>query len=244
MTLKSACTFVLLLLSTALFAQKGDKNEGVIEYRITTNLHKLLPPEQEALKARLPETQTFSYELLFNAEESLFRFLEDEEETSGGGFMMQMARQTETYLNWKERLKLEPREVAGTAYLIQDSLSTPAWKLSMDTEEVRVLKGFKCKKAVLQDTARKQEIVAWYTEEIRVPSGPQAFHSLPGMIMEININEGAILMVPTSVKFRKLKKNEMKRPSGGKQVSNAQFREEMEELRKKNGGRGGFMFRN
>lgn len=64
------------------------------------------------------------------------------------------------------------------------------------------------------------------------------------MIMEINIGEGAIVMVTTSVKFRNLKKNEMKRPSGGKQVSNAQFREEMEELRKKNGGRGGFMFRN
>ncbi len=243
MTLKSVCTLALLLLSTALFAQKGDKNEGVVEYRITTNLHKLLPPEQEALKARLPETQTFSYELLFNAEESLFRFLEDEEEISRGGFMVQMARQTETYLNWKERLKLEPREVAGTAYLLQDSLSTPAWKFGGD--EVRVLKGFNCKKAVLQDTARKQDIVAWYTEDIRVPSGPQAFHSLPGMIMEININEGAILMVPTSVKFRKLKKNEMKRPSGGKQVNNTQFREEMEELRKKNGGRGGgFMFRN
>ena len=243
MTLKSVCTLALLLLSTALFAQKGDKNEGVVEYRITTNLHKLLPPEQEALKARLPETQTFSYELLFNAEESLFRFLEDEEEISRGGFMVQMARQTETYLNWKERLKLEPREVAGTAYLLQDSLSTPAWKFGGD--EVRVLKGFNCKKAILQDTARKQEIVAWYTEDIRVPSGPQTFHSLPGMIMEININEGAILIVPTSVKFRKLKKNEMKRPSGGKQVNNTQFREEMEELRKKNGGRGGgFMFRN
>ena len=79
------------------FAQN---NEGVIRFEEKVNMHRSLPPEAADMKAMIPEFRTQKSELLFNATESLYRNVEDEdedEEVSGGGVNIRMQRPEATY---------------------------------------------------------------------------------------------------------------------------------------------------
>jgi GLPGLI family protein len=86
----------------------------------------------------------------------------------------------------------------------------------------------------------KMSVTAWYAENLPLPVGPDMMHSLPGTILEIDVNDGEAVTKVVKIDLRKLKKSEMKVPDEGKKVTREEFRKEMEELRKSMPG-GGFM---
>jgi GLPGLI family protein len=53
------------------------------------------------------------------------------------------------------------------------------------------LLNYPCKKAT-RTNERGQEIEAWYTEAIPTAAGPESFASLPGAILQLDINKGEI----------------------------------------------------
>ncbi|MEO8584155.1 MAG: GLPGLI family protein, partial [Flavitalea sp.] len=75
------------------------------------------------------------------------------------------------------------KQVFEKKFVINDSLSKMKWKISPET---RTIAGFECRKAVgiMCDSVY---VVAFYTEEIPVSSGPESFNGLPGMILGIVI---------------------------------------------------------
>ncbi len=228
----------LCFLSTALIAQ--EKNEGVIMYEVKVNMHRRIPAERAELKNRIPEFQTFRTQLLFNANASFYTTLEDEEDDTAGGAggrmrMFMRGMSSDTYLDFSQDVKIEAREILGKKYLIKDTLKAPAWKL---TDETQTVSGLVCRKAILEVVAENpqfnQNVVAWYADNIFLPVGPDRFHSLPGTILSVDVNDGEVVINATALNFRPLKKNELKEPKGGKEVTNEEFRKEMEEIRKQN----------
>ena len=87
------------------------------------------------------------------------------------------------------------------------------------------------------------DVVAWYTPQIPVSNGPMHLGQLPGMILEVDINDGQTMIVATDVSFEPLKRGSIKAPSRGKKMSREAFREleaekekEMEEAYGSSGG--------
>jgi len=69
------------------------------------------------------------------------------------------------------------------------------------------------------------------------------FGGLPGMIMEANANDGEVIFTAKKIEFKKLSKDDFRKPSGGKKVIEAEFTKQreawMKEMGIQNGGSGG-----
>lgn len=232
---------VMVIAASSLHAQQ---TEGVITYEVRLNMHKGLSPERQNMKAMIPEFRTYKQELFFNANESLYKTLiedEEEEESSGGGITMRFKQpKVETYVNQETEKLISLQEFFGKTYLINDTLKVSPWKFGTETKTIM---GYECKQAFFTDESRpdrKQEITAWYTDKIRPFLGPESFGSLPGAVLAVDINNAERVIVCKKVEMRPLKKNELKEPTSGEKVTRAEFRKKMDDQRKemeKNGGR-------
>lgn len=234
---------VCLAAAQVVLAQNSD---GVITYEVKVNLHRRLPPGQEGRKAMIPEFRSTKQQLFFNSSESMYKALiEEEEETHGHGgggmvFRMQQAND-EVYINSGSSAIVSKREFMGKDYLIDDTLKISPWKLDAGTKEIQ---GYACKMAYYTDESqpdRKQEITAWYTDQLRPMLGPERFGSLPGTVLAIDINNGERVIVARKIEFRELKKSEMKIPTTGQKTTQAEFRKIVDETMKQMGGSGGRM---
>jgi len=242
---------VCIAAAEVVFAQ-NQGTEGVITYEMKINLHRRIPPGQEARKAMIPEFRTTKQQLFFNESESIYKpVIEDEEEDMMAGhegnggmrFRFQQAND-EIYINPGNTTIVAKREFMGKEYLIDDTLKISPWKLGSETKEIQ---GYPCKMAWYVDERqpdRKQEITAWYTDQLRPMLGPEMFGSLPGTVLAIDINNGERVIVARQVEFRQLKKNEIKVPEKGQKVTQAEFRKIQDEAMKQMGGSGRMIIRN
>lgn len=82
-------------------------------------------------------------------------------------------------------------ETIGKTYHIEGEINPYKWKILTEIKEVN---GYVCMKAETKDTTKNQTIIAWFTDQIPVPTGPELFEGLPGLILEIDINDGAIII--------------------------------------------------
>ena len=235
MKINALFLFIALFLPLFLSAQN---NEGIIRFEEKVNMHRTLPPDAEDMKAMIPEFRTHPNELLFNATESLYRNAEEEEEEepvqSGGAVIRLQRPETIVYRNFSTGRKAEFREFFGKNYLIEDTLARPNWKVTGETKQVL---GYNCTKATTTDTLRKREITAWFTDALALTSGPSNYGQLPGMILELDINNGEIMVSAKKVEFKKLKKGEIEAPTKGEKVTDAEFQKLMADRLRENGGR-------
>jgi GLPGLI family protein len=229
----------------------GQVAEGVITYEVKINLHRTLPPDRQDMKDRIPEFRVLKHQLAFNSTESLYTpVIEDEEDDADvgpgggprGGRMRFRGPQSDYYVDQADTKVVIRREVMGKYYLIDDTLKIAAWKFGTATRNVI---GHECRQAMYYDSARKQNIVAWYAPTLKPFLGPELFNTLPGAVLEVNINDGERIITAKNVEMRPLKKNELKVPSQGTRVTPAEFRKIMDEQAERmraNGG--GMMIRN
>jgi GLPGLI family protein len=89
----------------------------------------------------------------------------------------------------------------GKTIIISDSLQKPDWKIKNDIKEVA---GHICMNAVYYDSLRYQKVEAWFALDIPISAGPDRFCGLPGLILEVNINNGAKIITAESIEFKAL----------------------------------------
>lgn len=210
------------MIAIALFQGAGAQiKEGKIIYEQKIDMHRRMQDEQ--MKAMIPQFRTSKYELNFADNQSIYKIQEEEpditENTGHGNVMMKFAgANAEYYKNFSTQKQVEKRELADKDYIIEDSLHHISWKLEDDTKTVL---GYNCKKASGK-TERGSDVIAWYTEEIPMSSGPESFNGLPGMILQVDINKEEFLI--TAVNLEKTAdKKELKVPSKGKKISPTDF---------------------
>jgi len=217
------------------------QTQGSITYDVKVNLHRRLPPERADMKSMMPEFRTTKSQLFFTENESLSKpLIEDEvEEMEGGGPQIKIAQpNNEYYLNQGLGKSISKMEFMGKDYLITDTLKVSPWKFGSETKTIQ---GYLCKQAFYTDESipdRKQEITAWYTDQIRPFLGPERFNTLPGTVLAVDINNAERYLVATKIEFRPLKKNELKVPASGQKTTQAEFNKYMQEQMKKMGGGG------
>lgn len=255
---------LLLIVGVAisLFAQAQTK-EGKVTYERTMQLTAprtngaSIPPEIQAQLDKMPRSRTDQYELLFTPEHSLYQYLpsandEGNQGFSGGGLTIQMRgpQGATTYVDFAKSERIDQREVMEKEFVVTDTLTKLQWKLSEETKTVlnftahkatattvnqrprMTMENGQMKREMIADTVK---VIAWYTTQVPVPAGPDYAGQLPGLILELDVNNGR--SVTKAIAFApKVSANTIKAPSDGKKVTAAEFDKErdkiLEEMRK------------
>ena len=194
-------------------------------------MHKRLPPENENMKSMIPQFSTFKMQLAFSGEQSLFTSMEqnddirDQAGQDGQRMVIRMnAGNDQVYKDYAAGKVTELRELGPKKYLVEDSIRKLAWKL---TEDTMTIKGFHCKKAQTKNR-QGDNVVAWYTEEIPCPSGPDQFGGLPGLILQVDLGDG--WMVSKAVEISTQPSGMVvKAPEGGKKITREEFQKMRDE---------------
>jgi len=263
----------LISISTSAIAQM---KEGKISYERKINMHRNLPdpqmksmvPEFRTDKFELIFNESVSLFRSVVDDEAPDPFA-NAGGGGGGGMRMSFRMPTaNTYTDLAKQMQYEERAFFEKEFLIIDSLKQHKWKLS---EETKTIAKQLCKKATTMVTApqvrmrismgggnntdttantprapKETELVVWYAENIPVSFGPDNYSGLPGVIMEIDQDNGANVTTAVEVSA-KYPKKELVAPTKGDKMNRAQFQENMQKLmqdmQRGGGGMGGMRIR-
>lgn len=212
----------------------------------------------------LPKSLTRQFELLFSNNQSLWQPLADLNQEANqmagpsGGPMVNFVRiggaDAVTYHNFEKGIRVSERELPAKTYLVEEPITKLNWKL---TDESKAILGHKAFKATADristrmvvnmdngQTTRKEvpdtsKIVAWFAADIPVPAGPDFQGQLPGLILELDINNGRTIFRALELS-PKVNASAIKAPSRGKKVSAEDFAKEqtkmMDQMMQNRGG--------
>jgi GLPGLI family protein len=153
----------------------------------------------------------------------------------------------DTLTNYKWNMESESRVIGGyTCY--KATTVIPASKTDFRNfrpkkEEEPKTEEVKEKKTSFMDEIdlpKEITITAWYTPEIPVSQGPEAYWGLPGLILEVN--DGKTTILCSKIVMNVKEKAEIKQPNNGKVVTQKEYDDtiikKMEEFRQMNQGQG------
>jgi len=265
---------LLIALTSLTTVATAQMKEGKISYERKINMHRNLPdpqmksmvPEFRTDKFELIFNENVSLFRSVVDEEAPDPFA-NAGGGGGGGMRMNFRMPTaNTYTDMAKQMQYEERAFFEKEFLIIDSLKQYKWKLS---EETKTIAKQLCKKATTMITSpqmrmrvsiggnntdttantprapKETELVVWYAENIPVSFGPDNYSGLPGVIMEIDQDNGATVTTAVEVSA-KYPKKELVAPTKGDKMNRAQFQENMMKLvqdMQRGGGMGGMRIR-
>ncbi len=170
------------------FAQTQFITSGRVEYEKTYNQHSVLDDERsdhewiQQMPKNFPKFVRDLYELQFAGNKSSFKLAKEAPDNK----YLWRDKPSTTDVTVKDcetnRITLQ-KEVFETQYLLQDSMRNYQWRI---TDETRTIAGFECKKAVTK-ICDSVYVVAFYTDQIMISSGPESFGGLPGLILGLAV---------------------------------------------------------
>ncbi len=128
------------------------------------------------------------------------------------------------YKFFPEQKKIHQTGMMGKSFVIKDQLHKHKWKIT--NEKIKFL-GYECQKAVVED--EDNFIVAWFTPQIPVTTGPGGLHGLPGLILMASFNDGEREVQAQEVNLQELEAKAIVIPSDGKKVTQEQYDKIQEE---------------
>lgn len=185
--MKKLMTLLFIFACLTSFSQARFISAGRIEFERKYNQHSQFEGEGDniwvgEMKKNYPKMVTDFYELKFNSEKSVYKLLKENPDNK----YLWMGKPSESDVAVKDLTKGTlsiQRDVFEQTYIIQDSLRQLEWRI---TDETRTIAGFECKKAVTR-ICDSVYVVAFYTNQILVNSGPESFSGLPGMILGLAV---------------------------------------------------------
>jgi GLPGLI family protein len=170
-------------------AQTQFITSGRVVYEKTLNQHKGIEDQAEnniwmqTMMKAYPKIIKDQYELRFDENKSAYKLAKENPDNK---YIMWGTKPTETdgvIQDLQSKTVSTQREVFENTYIIKDSLRNLDWRI---TDETREIAGFECRKAVTK-ICDSVYVVAFYTDQIAVSSGPESFGGLPGLILGLAI---------------------------------------------------------
>ena len=226
----------------------AQQTEGEVVYTETVQMTIDLPDDMdEKMKAMIPKSRSFSRSLIFNEKESVYdewepgenEDLEVEHEEDGMEFKMVMrAPENIYYSDLENKTFIHKQDFFGRIFLINGDAIPYQWKL---TGEQKKINDYICQKATCQH--EEDNITAWFTPQIPISTGPNGYTGLPGLILEVDINDGQRTIRSEKFFLEQSENKKIEKPSKGKKVSKEEFdkirEEKMKEMEMETGGQGG-----
>lgn len=237
--------FSLLILSAEMASAQ---TSGMIVYEEKMDLHKNLPPERQDMKDMIPQFNISKFELIYSGDESLYRAQKQEElpttSTAAGGPPMGMRfgggrANRVVYKDLAKDTMIDSRDFMQKQFLITGPPSPRKWKIG---KKQKVILGYNCMEASFrQDSVTS--MIAWFTPQLPVSNGPSDYQGLPGMILQVDVNDGLRMVTATEIKLDSVDTTVIVAPNKGKEVTPEEFEkireEKMKEMGMQQGGPAG-----
>jgi GLPGLI family protein len=167
--------------------------------------------------------------LYFTADASLYKndpsakneggMVEDEDGGDGQHVRIQMdAPDNRTYCDLKNSQRVDQRDFMDRKFLITTDLKSPDWKLTGNQKNIL---SYPCQEATR--TKDDKKITVWFTTSIPVFTGPSSFCGLPGLVLEVNINDGDQVIIASTIKLNEVDATKIEKPKDGKKVTEEEF---------------------
>ncbi|MGZ4035235.1 MAG: GLPGLI family protein [Bacteroidia bacterium] len=245
---------IIFLMSLVTFGKTQAQNtEGVITYeekiKMELNFGDGQPPPMVD-STLLPKEHKMKRFLYFTSETSMYLPDKTEpggedirKEADGAEIHIKMDQpDNKTYCDLKNNKLIDQREFMTRKFLIESDINRSDWKL---TGKQKMILNHNCQEATKQEGDNK--ISVWFTSEIPLSTGPSRFIGLPGMVLEVNINDGKQVVTATNIEFKTVDKTVFVKPKEGKKVTREEFNkivdEKTKEMEKENGGNGNIIIK-
>ena len=219
---------------------------------------RLSEAQKKQVAARLKNRLEKKYILTFNKQEASFKEDVKIDAISGatdswGAYFSR----GEQYKNIKDTQLIQSQEFYGKRFLVKDNLYKIDWTLGIETKQIGEYTCYKAKAFVPYielnwynfswsdlrndentDAEKKEEenmvvVEAWYTPQIPLAHGPGEFWGLPGLILEVSVNNTTLLC--TEVTISKGETVQIEAPDRGTEITKEKYsktiREKMGEMR-------------
>jgi len=248
--LKKIFTVISLTIAATITAQDF---QGVATYKSHRKVDFKMDDEkqnaelQEQIQAQLRKQFQQEYTLKFTKNESIYKKVEQLNKpnpmaNSGMIITVSQGGANSLYKNIKEDRYVNKTDLYSKLFLIKDKLNAPKWVLGTETKNIGNYTCFKAsyteeiENMTLNDDDEpitekvERTVTAWYTPQIPVNNGPQDFHGLPGLILEVN--DGSLTLICSKIVMNPKETFDIKEPTKGKQVTQTEFDEIMEKKNK------------
>ncbi|MBL7707333.1 MAG: GLPGLI family protein [Taibaiella sp.] len=223
---------IQLLPAWPLYAQFSSK--GSIDFTRSVNMRLSMQLEasdefknstyfKEQIK-KTPTNYATYFKMSFNEQASQYFFDKAGEVATGMFWDNKVAAENTVIQDFVQHKLTAQKEIYEKNYIINDSLPRYQWKIH---DDVREIAGYQCRKAttVINDSV---VVVAYYTDQILVSSGPESFGGLPGMILGLAIPRLYTTWFATKVTDVELSEKEIKKIKKGKIVDFKTLQKEIE----------------
>ncbi len=139
--------------------------------------------------------------------------------SSSSKFLSLVAYDNIVYSDFSLGLIKQRKHILGETYLVEDSLKAVKWKI---TDELREICGYTCRRAngLFMDSIY---VVAFYTDQIVAPSGPESFLGLPGTILGVALPHLYVTWFATEVRTNLFSFPSSSFSNVGRKVSNLEL---------------------
>ena len=225
---------------------------------------------QNQIKAMMKKQFEKTYTLSFNISESVYQeeqSIDNAGQSGGMSMIMGSFQGGKRYKNVKTNIYKEETEFFGKPFLIEDKLEDYQWELIDESKQIGQYVVFKAiatqkvdsldfteyerKEKSKTDTIvspldefklpKEKKIIAWYTPQIPIKTGPNEYWGLPGLILELK--SGKTTMLCSKIVLNPKEPVDIEVPKKGKSVSRDEYKKlmkdklkEMESMYRSNGG--------
>ncbi|MCF8715828.1 GLPGLI family protein [Joostella atrarenae] len=226
MRLKNYINVVLLIFTFSIYGQQTH----VITYGVTSNIDfgkiKINQVKEMMLEVE-NEISNYEFELVVNKNQSTFKKKKSLDNDSNNERISLIAiamchADQQWYFDASNNIQLCYREIFGEKFLISNNIEESPWVL---TNETKIIGGYKAYKAKTTRTfigsngLQEGDVEAWYTPKIAMNHGPLGFVGLPGLIIELSIQNTTFQLA----EIKSLKKGEIEPPTQGIKITETEF---------------------
>jgi GLPGLI family protein len=202
---------------------------GKIEYEKKTNIHAVFKDNSDGendswyqeIISKAPKFKSTFFELTFDTAKSIYKPGREVEMSYKGWTGDGPAADNIVVSDFLNKKVKAIKHVYEQKFLVQDSIRNMHW---VEKGEIRIIENFKCHKAVGR-ICDSVYVVAFYTEDIVSPGGPEMFGGLPGMILELAIPRLHTTWVADKIELLSPKETDFDIPDKGKKVNEKQLYE-------------------
>jgi len=229
---------------------------------------RLSEAQKKQVAARMKNRLEKTYVLTFNKTESFFKEDEKLDAMSGATDSWgKNFAQGDQYKNVKDNLLVQSQEFYGKKFLVKDKLQKIEWKMGSETKQIGNYTCFKAMAlipsdelswynfswgkmrrntqqtdsigAVKEPEIKMTQVEAWYSPQIPVGHGPSEFWGLPGLILEVSMDDTTMLC--SKIVINPKETIEIKAPKRGEEINKEDYQatvlEKMQDFRNNRGRR-------
>lgn len=235
---------IALFSTIAICGQSSNTGSGRIYFEERSRIELKLEGDAEGLASRLPRERKAEKILVFNSDAMLFEngnsVVDDEmaNQHDDGNLRINMivSGENRIYTDLKTKKVIEQKDFMNRIFLVEKDIPQIDWKMTGNQKEIL---GYTCYEATKTDTAGLIT-TAWFTPDIKIEGGPQGLGSLPGMILEADINKGSRIYTAKSIESLKPEEMKIHPPKDGRKISEEEYKklvaEKLKEMGMEEGG--------